>query len=264
MKISKRIGCGISALILALSAAGQSINVQKTSGTFLVSNVNSIESAAAVDLLLGTATFGAAIDIDSATGNVTFSENITGDGTGTNSFLGPISVSHSSDIAQIMIRRNGATNNPGLNVRANETGNAIIFDSTYTASAPSMQWATNGVTFVTMAATGEMTFTGPGVNSFLGVVQFTGSPEVVYTPMGATAVDFSLAGNTYSATSNATLTYTNNTTLATTRLRITADGAARYYDPIDVLAHPARQHRRAASAGVGYSGSDPATPFLAG
>lgn len=67
-------------LILACAAASvasaQLVNVQKTSSTFLVTNVNSITSAATQDFILGTGTFGTAVTLKSATGIGNFSAPI--------------------------------------------------------------------------------------------------------------------------------------------------------------------------------------------
>lgn len=56
----------------AAIAQAQLVNVQKTSGTFLVSNVNSITSAATQDFILATGTSGTAVTFTSATNHATF------------------------------------------------------------------------------------------------------------------------------------------------------------------------------------------------
>lgn len=95
-------------------AQAQLINVQKTSSTFLVTNVNSITSAATQDFLLGTGTAGTALTITSATGAATFSAQATA------SFFSSI------------------TGNSWLNQRPNTTGFAQIIYLT----AAGQQWAT--------------------------------------------------------------------------------------------------------------------------
>ena len=85
----------------------------------------------------------------------------------------------------------------------------------------------NGTTWTSAAPTGGVS--ASGTNSFTGSNDFTGLLFVKFTAMAAAAVDMTKAGNTYSATSDATLTYSAATPTAgtSTILRITADATDR-------------------------------------